>query len=99
MGAKSKKDRSVSASTTNYAGTISDAGAARNVGGSNGKDDRLEQLQADHELFLQAFESMYQYFFVQYIRLSQVHPQLYCTNHLIITTAQSILMKRCYYHL
>ena len=58
MGAKSKKDRGVSASTTNYAGTISDVGTSRNIPGSNGKDDRLEQLQADHELFLQAFESM-----------------------------------------
>ena len=59
MGAKSKKDRSVSASATNYSGATSDVGTSRNVPGSNGKDDRLEQLQADHELFLQAFESMY----------------------------------------
>ena len=85
MGAKSKKDRSVSASTTNYAGSISDAGAARNVGGSNGKDDRLEQLQADHELFLQAFESMNEYFVVQYSKIiTLVQPQLYCTGHLIL---------------
>ena len=57
MGAKSKKERSGSASTANYGGSISDAATSRAGTGSNGKDDRLEQLQADHELFLQAFES------------------------------------------
>ena len=61
MGAKSKKDRSTSAaSAANYGGVISDSGTSRAVAGTNGgngKDDRLEQLQADHELFLQAFES------------------------------------------
>ena len=34
-----------------------DTGSSKAGTGSNGKDDRLEQLQADHELFLQAFES------------------------------------------
>ena len=61
MGAKSKKDRSTSASSAaNYGGVNSDSGTSRAVAGTNGgngKDDRLEQLQADHELFLQAFES------------------------------------------
>ena len=57
MGAKSKKERNVTTSTTNYGGSISDAGVSRSGAGTNGKDDRLEQLQADHELFLQAFES------------------------------------------
>ena len=60
MGAKSKKERGVSVSNTNYGGSTSEAGTSRNTNaGSNGKDERLEQLQADHELFLQAFESMW----------------------------------------
>ena len=60
MGAKSKKERGVSVINTNYTGSTSDAGTSRNVNaGSNGKDERLEQLQADHELFLQAFESKF----------------------------------------
>ena len=58
---KSKKDRNTSAaSAANCGGAISDGGTSRAGAGSsggNGKDDRLEQLQADHELFLQAFES------------------------------------------
>ena len=57
MGAKSKKERSVSTSTSNYGGSMLDTGSSKAGTGSNGKDDRLEQLQADHELFLQAFES------------------------------------------
>ena len=58
MGAKAIKARRVAASTTNYGGSNSDVGTSRATSGSTGKDDRLEQLQADHELFLQAFESM-----------------------------------------
>ena len=60
MGGKPKKDKSNSASTTSsgYGGGGSDstkAGAGNGAAGT--KDERLEQLQADHELFLQAFES------------------------------------------
>ena len=51
MGPRSKKERNSAASTTN--GTQN----TREITSKN--HDRLEQLQADHELFLQAFESKY----------------------------------------
>ena len=71
MGAKSKKERSVPASTTNYGGSTSDVGTSRATSGGTGKDDRLEQLQADHELFLQAFESMKNNFHFSLISLKR----------------------------
>ena len=61
MGGKPKKDKSNSASATSsgYGGGASDStkAGAGNGGAAGTKDERLEQLQADHELFLQAFES------------------------------------------
>jgi hypothetical protein len=48
MGPKTKRDRISTQTSTSTNSTTSI---------SKNKDDRLEQLQADHELFLQAFES------------------------------------------
>ena len=80
MGAKSKKERSVPASTTNYGGSNSDVGTSRATSGSTGKDDRLEQLQADHELFLQAFESMKFCLFASYLIKQMFLTRYHCTR-------------------
>ena len=80
MGAKSKKERSVPASTSNYGVSTSDVGTSRATSGSTGKDDRLEQLQADHELFLQAFESMKFCLFDSYIIERMLLTRYHCTQ-------------------
>ena len=40
--------------------------------GFKSKEERTEQIQADHELFLQAFESMY-FLFVSFLMKLTIH--------------------------
>jgi polycomb protein SUZ12 len=60
MGPKTKRDRISTQTSTSTNSTTSI---------SKNKDDRLEQLQADHELFLQAFESKKKTGFPIFLRL------------------------------